>query len=262
LYDAAVDERAPNDVAAWYEALEKRHMAALTFQEVRRALQALSSLYVERREKIGRGSALDGAGKRAAFALFYGPLHFMTVREIVRKLGAADPPPARIVDLGCGTGVAGAAWAASTGGISRVSGIDSSGWAIVEANWNARALGVSATFRRGDLLQTPLGAAGEGIVAAYALNELPDDARETMRERLLGAARAGSRVLIVEPIARAPVPWWPSWEEAFRGAGGRADTWRFRAALPERMRLMDKAAGLHHQELTGRSLWLGPPDGR
>jgi hypothetical protein len=257
-----MDERAPADVAAWYEALETRHLASLTFQEVRRALQALSSLYVERREKIGHGSALEGAGKRAAFALFYGPLHFMTVREVVRALRVADPPPARIVDLGCGTGVAGAAWADATGGVAPVSGVDSSGWAVVEATWNARRLGVSASFRRGDLLQTRLGAAGEGVIAAYTLNELPDAARETMRERLLVAARSGSRVLIVEPIARTPVPWWPTWEEAFRGAGGRADTWRFRAVLPERMKLMDKAAGLHHQELTARSLWLGPSGGR
>ena len=49
---------------------------------------------------------------------------------------------------------------------------------------------------------------------------------------------------------------------AFRAAGGRADTWRFKAVLPERMRLMDKAAGLHHQELTARSLWLGRSGGR
>jgi len=201
-----MDERAPADVAAWYEALETRHLASLTFQEVRRALQALSSLYVERREKIGHGSALEGAGKRAAFALFYGPLHFMTVREVVLGLGAASPPPGRIIDLGCGTGVAGAAWADANGGVSSLSGVDSSGWAVVEATWNARRLGVSASFRRGDLLQTRLGAAGEGVIAAYTLNELPDAARETMRERLLVAARSGSRVLIVEPIARTPVP--------------------------------------------------------
>jgi SAM-dependent methyltransferase len=261
LYDAGVDERAPTDVAAWYGALEERHLAFLTFPEVRRALQALSSLYVERREKLGHGTALDGAGKRAAFALFYGPLHFLTVREVVRALGAADPPPARIVDLGCGTGVAGAAWAVETGGRARVTGVDSSGWAIGEADWNAHVLVVTASFRRGDLLKTSLGGVGEGIVAAYTMNELPDAARETMRERLMDAARAGSRVLIVEPIARRPVPWWPAWVDRFRAAGGRADTWRFRAVLPERMKLMDKAAGLDHRELTARSLWLAPAAG-
>jgi hypothetical protein len=256
LYDATVTA----DVEAWYGALERRHLQALTFPEVRRALQALSSLYVERRDKIGHGAALDGAGKRAAFALFYGPLHFMTVREIVRALGAASPAPATIVDLGCGTGVAGAAWASEAAG-AHVSGIDESGWAVTEADWNSRTLNVKATFQRTDLLKARLGAPGEGIIAAYTMNELDDADRETMRDRLLTAAKAGSRILIVEPIAQTPVPWWPAWEEAFQGRGGRSDTWRFPASLPARMRLLDKAAGLRHQQLTARSLWI-PPTGR
>jgi SAM-dependent methyltransferase len=262
LYDAGVGESGHPDVGTWYRALEERHLVALTFPEVRRALQSLSSLYVERRGMLGHGAALDGAGKRAAFALFYGPLHFLTVREVVRALGAANPPPTRIVDLGCGTGVAGAAWATQIEGRPWLTGLDASGWAIGEADWNARVLGVAATFRRGDLLQARLGAPGEAIIAAYTMNELPDPARETMRERLLAAARSGSRVLIVEPIARRPVPWWDGWAEAFRAAGGRADTWRFPAAFPERMKLLDKAAGLDHRELTARTLWLVPADGR
>jgi len=143
-----------------------------------------------------------------------------------------------------------------------VTGIDASGWAVGEADWNARTLGVTGTFRRGDLSQTRLGAAGEAIVLAYCLNELDDAARETMREALLAAFRAGSRVLIVEPIAKRPLPWWDGWAEAFRAAGGRADTWRFPAAFPARMKLLDKAAGLDHRELTARSLWVGPPVGR
>ena len=57
------------------------------------------------------GSPLDTAGKRAAFALFYGPLHFLTVQAIVIALGAHARPLQMIADLGCGTGVGGAAWA-------------------------------------------------------------------------------------------------------------------------------------------------------
>lgn len=257
MYDAAV----ATDMEAWYDALERRHLRSLTFPEVRRALQALSSLYVERREKIGHGTALDGAGKRAAFALFYGPLHFMTVREVVRALGAATPSPTTIVDLGCGTGVAGAAWACEATE-ARVTGIDDNGWAVTEADWNARTLGVQATFQRSDLIKARLGKPGEGVIAAYTMNELDDADRETMRERLLAAAKAGSRVLIVEPIAKTPVPWWPDWEGAFQKAGGRSDTWRFPASLPARMRLLDKAAGLRHQMLTARSLWIAAPTSR
>src|SRR5262245_19244371 len=95
----------------WVSELERRHLDRLTFAELRRALAALSSLYVERRGRLGEGAALEGEGKRAAFALFYGTLHFLTVRGIVRALRLAAPPPRRILDLGSGTGVAGAAWA-------------------------------------------------------------------------------------------------------------------------------------------------------
>jgi hypothetical protein len=257
LYDGAMIERPVDEVNAWYAALEERHLADLTFTEVRRALQALSSLYVERRDRLGRGAAIEGRGKRAAFSLFYGPLHFLIVREIVRALGAADPPPRRIVDLGCGTGVAGAAWSLAAGGRPAVAGVDESGWAIEEAGWNLRTLRVTATLRRGNLVETPLGVTDEGVVAAYAVNELDDEARAELLRRVLAAHEKGSRVLVVEPIARRPVPFWPGWSEAFRRAGGRDDAWRFPAVFPERMRLLDKAAGLDHREMTARSLWLG-----
>src|SRR5438477_258532 len=60
----------PDDpFARWMAALEARHLAQLTFSEVSRALRALSSTYVERRQKLAAGAALSGAGKRAAFAL-------------------------------------------------------------------------------------------------------------------------------------------------------------------------------------------------
>src|SRR3954469_23798829 len=95
---------------AWHDALEKRHLTTLTFQEVRRAVQALSAIYVEQRDRIDSGAALNGAGKRAAFAMYYAPLHFLLVREIVRALGAERKMPETIMDLGCGTGAAGAAW--------------------------------------------------------------------------------------------------------------------------------------------------------
>ena len=55
------------------------------------SLRALSATYVERRDRLREGAALAGAGKRAAFALFYGPLHYLLVRDIVRSLGAGQP---------------------------------------------------------------------------------------------------------------------------------------------------------------------------
>jgi hypothetical protein len=241
---------------AWLAALEKRHLAQLTFPEVRRALQALSSLYVEQRDKLPRGAALEGAGKRAAFALFYGPLHFLLLREIVRALGAAVPPPARIVDLGCGTAAGAAAWALEAGH-SVVEGVDRSGWAVDEARWTLSALRLRGSARKGDLVAAAAGGHGEALLASYSANELDDVRRDALLERLLAAAARGASVLVVEPLARRGVPWWRGWTTAFTAAGGRADEWRFPAQRPALIAKLDRAAGLDHRELTGRSLFLG-----
>jgi SAM-dependent methyltransferase len=246
---------------AWMEALEKRHLKDLTFPEVRHALQALSSLYVERRDRLGTGVALEGAGKRAAFALFYGPLHFLLVRAIVRALGAAHPRPPRMLDLGCGTGSAGAAWALEAGGCA-VAGVDRSGWAVDEARWTLRALGLPGSARRGDVL-TVEALPGDAVIAAFTVNELADAPRDRLRDSLLAAADAGSSVLVVEPLARRALAWWPRWADAFTARGGRQDEWRFREERPPLVAKLDRAAGLDHRELTGRSLWVpgqpGPP---
>jgi SAM-dependent methyltransferase len=241
---------------AWFAALESRHLSRLTFVEVRRGLQALSALYVDRGRRLESGAALEGAGKRAAFALFYAPLHFLLMRHVVRSLGAAGTGLRTIVDLGCGTGAAGGAWALETGGGCGVSGVDLNGWAVAETRWNYRAWGVRGKAVRGDLSSARLPGRGSGILAAYTVNELDDAVRSALLGRLLLSARRGSRVLIVEPIARRPFPWWESWSKAFLAAGGRDDAWRFPADLPDRLRLFDRAAGLDHRELTGRSLWL------
>ncbi len=79
----------PDREDAWLAALNERHLENLTQSEVTRALRALSSCYVERRDKLASGGALDGAGKRAAFALFYGPQHYVLTRAIVASLKIA-----------------------------------------------------------------------------------------------------------------------------------------------------------------------------
>jgi hypothetical protein len=245
----------PDAVETWLRALEKRHFADLTPPEVARALRALSSCYVERRAKLAQGGALDTKGKRAAFALFYGPLHFFVTREIVRAL-AGSAPVARIFDLGCGTGAAGAAWALERGRCT-VHGIDRHPWAAAEANWTYRTLGLAGHAVHGTLDRSPIrGRRGEGILAAYAVNELSDTSRASLLSRLLAANAVGSRVLVIEPIARRLTGWWTEWEQAFGAAGGRGDEWRFPVALPERQRQLARAAGLRPRELTARSLWI------
>src|SRR5215210_2187328 len=118
---------------AWMQALEAAHLADLTFSEVSRALRALSSAYVERRGRLAEGAALSGAGKRAAFALFYGPLHHLLIRHIVDTLPGAVHCAPTLVDLGCGTGAAGAAWGSAGSSRPRIIGIDRHPWALAEA---------------------------------------------------------------------------------------------------------------------------------
>jgi len=96
--------------------------------------------------------------------------------------------------------------------------------------------------------------AGEGIVAAYAVNELDSGPRRELLGRLVAGPRSGSRVLVVEPIARTAGPLLARLGRAFHAAGGRAGHLALPAVLPERMKLLDKAAGLDHRELTARRL--------
>jgi hypothetical protein len=98
------------------------------------------------------------------------------------------------------------------------------------------------------------------VVAAYVLNELRSPQREQLEGRLIEAVKRGVRVLVVEPIARSITPWWNLTAARIEQAGGRSDEWRFPVELPPRLRLLDKAAGLDHRELTARSLYCpGPP---
>jgi SAM-dependent methyltransferase len=242
-------------VEEWLASLEARHLADLRVPEVTRALRALSSAYVERRHKVARGATLDSAGKRAAFALFYAPLHFLTTRRVVEALGAQTPPPALILDIGCGTGAAGAAWAIAAGGVP-VSGIDRHPWAVEEARWTYRALGLNGQARAGDVARLPVIRPGSAVVAAYVLNELPADTRQGVEAALVDAAQRGASVLVLEPIARSLTPWWADSAHRFEAVGGRADEWRFASDLPPMLRLFDKAAGLNHRELTARSLYI------
>ena len=253
----------------WLSALEARHFSDLTFQEVARSLRALSATYVERRDTIHEGAALSGAGKRAAFALFYGPLHYLLVREIVQALGGpkrAAPQESEcgatlsgsptLIDLGCGTGAAGAAWAEACGSKPQVIGVDIHPWALSEAAHTYREFGLRAKTVRADVVRVALPKSPAMILASYTVNELRDGDRPALLKRLLERAADGDRVLIIEPLARSAARWWDGWAEAFVAAGGRADEWRFKADLPPLLAKLDRAAGLDHRELTGRSLFI------
>ena len=248
----------PSDdrLAHWIAALEAKHLAELTFPEVSRALRALSSTYVERRQKLAEGAALSGAGKRAAFALFYGPLHYLLLTHIVERLPGATADVRTLLDLGCGTGASGAAWAGACPTAPRVVGIDRHPWAIGEAAATYRAFKIPATVRQGDIANAVLPKGPASILAAFTMNELGDPERDALLGRLVERARQGDRVLIVEPLAGFVARWWNRWRDTFEAAGGRADEWRLRTELPPIVAKLDRAAGLNHREITGRSLWL------
>jgi hypothetical protein len=238
----------------WLSALDARHLSNLRVPEVTRALRALSSAYVERRDTAVH-RALDSAGKRAAFALFYAPLHFLTTYRVVQALHAHQPAARLIVDLGCGTGVAGAAWAIASRG-TPVVGIDRHPWAVAETRWTYRELGVDGRARVSNITRAAALRPGTAVIASYVLNELPKAARDRLQTQLVEAAGRGVRVLVIEPLARTLTPWWPSAELQIRSIdGGRADEWRFPITLPPSLQRLDKAAGLEHRELTARSLY-------
>jgi hypothetical protein len=249
-------------VARWLAALEQRHLAELTFPEVRRGLVALSTWYVARRAALARGVALGGAGKRAAFALFYAPLHFLLTTHIVRELDATTPPPRRILDLGCGTGAASAAWALAAGSAPPIVGHDVDPWALGEARWTWSRLGLDGRAVRRRAEHVTGAGAGDAVLAAWLVNELAEAARQQLAERLVEAAQRGARVLVIEPIARRPLPWWDGWCARFGGLGARAATWRMAAELPAIVARLDRAAGLDHRELTARSLHVPPARAR
>lgn len=246
----------PEHLERWFEALQQRHLAELEWPEVTRALRALSSAYVQRRTQLRTGAALDGRGKRAAFALFYGPLHFATVAGVLASLeqgNAGAPEPSSIVDLGCGTGAAGAAWALASAPRVHVTGLDVHPWAVSEAAWTYRFFQLDATARRGDAATARLDPAA--VVAAYTLNELDEEPRQRV---LQGAIAARKGLLVIEPISRAVTPWWNRAATEVIAAGGRADDWKLPLQMPARWRLLDRAAGFRRDHLTARTLWLPP----
>jgi SAM-dependent methyltransferase len=243
---------------AWQERALARFLPPLTFQELRRGVQALSSLYVERRGGGDLASrSLDGAGKRAAFACFYAPLHFLTLFHALR--GEALGAPQRIVDVGCGTGAAGAALACGLASASspapRLLALDRSGFALAETRHTHAAFGLRGATRRGSLPGAlPELRAGDLAIVAWCANELAEEARSGLLAALLRGAAQGAGIVVAEPLATGAAPWWRAWVSAFEPAGGRSREARARLDLPDFLARLDRAAGLRHEELGARVL--------
>jgi SAM-dependent methyltransferase len=237
----------------WIDRLFERWTADLTHQEIARALKALTRDYVQRRTRL-RGKALDGRGKQAAFALYYAPRHFLIVREVLKALAFGGDSPLTVIDLGCGTGVAGAAWASMAG--ASVIGVDLNPDVLREAVFTWRDIGVRGGVVKCALAKYRWPNPPVGIVAAFTINELDEQDREKLWKQLAHQAEGGSRVLVIEPLATRITPWWQEWTGRVEALGGRADEWHFEVELPERVSLLGKSAGLNPSELGARTLWL------
>jgi hypothetical protein len=226
---------------------------------VGRALRSLSSCYVERRGKLATGAPLETAGKRAAFALYYGEVHFVITSEIVRTIRSNGIET--IHDFGCGTGVGSAAWALRAAGPPAISAIDRSGWAVDEANWLYRRFDLRGRARRGDLSRAALPRRpffkGDALLFAYSLNELAETARSEVLSSVTDGVRQGAALLVIEPIGRrlGNESWWEAWRRALEPMGVNEQEWRFPGTLlPAATRTLGRAAGLDPGELTARTL--------
>jgi hypothetical protein len=249
-------------VAAWMTALHKRHVEPLGRPAFLKAVRALSVRYVERRHTLSGRSAIDSAGKRAAFAAFYAPFHFFATQLIVQELRLADEAIDTIVDLGCGTGAAGAAWALALSGRASLTGIDIHPWAVNETNWTWRTLGLTGRARRGDVVDTVVrmqqssrqpSPAGTGMVLGWTVNELSEDARRTLLPALLDLARRNAPIVVIEPIARRAAPWWDDWAASFADLGGLAREWNWELGATG-LADLNREAGFRRESLSVRSL--------
>ena len=258
----------PLSTEQWIDALLDRHMRGFTTSEFLKAVRALSVRYVERRAELPHRSPIDSAGKRAAFAGFFAPLHHLTARSVATAVGAGDRPLEHIVDLGCGTGAAGSAWGTTLPTRPVLTGVDQTPWVLEEARWNWDVLGFSSTTKRHDFVEFAWGGrdtrgstrGATGIVLGWSANELAHEGRGRLLPRLLKAHELGASILVIEPLARSAAKWWNSWVQPVVEAGGRADDWKFPANLPPRLAELDSQAGFRREHLSARSLWLPAGD--
>lgn len=256
----------------WVAQVVRRHVDPYRPAEFLKASRALSARYVERRADLPRRSPLDSAGKRSAFAVLFGLRHFFTVRAIVRELDSTLPSVGHLTDLGCGTGVAAAAWALSHRRPPRLAGVDRDRWAVTETAWTWRALGLSGVASRGDLVRTASTiqpgrprrhhAMALGWILAWSVNELAAADRHAILGALLARAREGGTIVLVEPLASSAAPWWSEWVAAFAPLGGVAREWRLGAVLPPPLAALESAAGFRRDDAGARSLVVcGAPPG-
>ena len=247
--------------AAWLSALERRHLANLTRQEFTRAVRALSARYVERRNQLPDRSPLDSAGKRAAFALFYAPLHFLAT-QLALDRNSVRTDLSSIVDLGCGTGVCSAAWALMHEAPPSITGVDANTWAVDEARWNWRTLGLRGQAVRGDLVATAQRLsrrpadelAATGVIAGWSINELSGDDRAHLLDAVDTLLERGATLVVLEPLARGVAPWWDDWAARLSARHVLSTDVKADMDLPAPLDSFSDGAGFRKKELGVRAM--------
>jgi hypothetical protein len=245
---------------AWVAGAIGRHSPPLEFREVRKGVQALSTLWVEGRHEPGAlRRATQGAGKRAAIATYFAPLHFLATWHALGDAGPdAAGKPARVIDLGCGSGPVGAALACACGR-PPVEGVDPSAWALAEARHTYAAFGLAGRTRRAALpAALPRVRPGDLLALGWVVNELDAAVREALLEGLLGAAREGAGLFVAEPLSARTSPWWKAWATALARAGAREGLARGEFERPARIAELDRASGLDHRVIGARYLVRAP----
>ena len=174
-----------------------------------------------------RRAAAEARGRRGAV----GRRQARGLRAVLRS---APPPPAdahrrdtcrarrrasqTLLDLGCGTGASGAAWAggvreAAARGRDRSASVgDRRGGGDLS---RVRDSGNRASGRHRDRRRCRKGRSS--ILAAFTMNELAEPERDALLARLVERASQGDRVLIVEPLAGFVARWWNRWRDDVRG---------------------------------------------
>ena len=175
-----------------------------------------------------------------------------------------------ITDLGCGTGVCGAAWArlhtdSPQARAPVITGIDTNAWTLDEARWNWRTLGLQGHAVRGDLVggaarllkQPDTTLSHTGVIAGWAINELDQPTRMQLLDVIDTLVARGVSLVILEPLARGVTPWWDDWAARLAPRGVTAGDLKLDTALPQPLAGFSDAAGFRKQELGVRVMHTG-----
>ena len=185
----------------------------------------------------GHATEYDGLRRRLIppFDAFYG--------TAVAALGFLPSPPARVLDLGAGTGLLTRMVASAHPG-AELTLLDGSPAMLDQAR---AALGDGPTYVEADLTDPLPPGPWSAVVSALAVHHLPDDDKRALFSRVCGALVPGGVFVNAEQV-QAPTPAlqrvYVDWHRSrARAAGATADEW---AAAVERMRV-DRCATVEDQ---------------